>query len=112
MSFFVSSVSANPKIKNRQKEFIAFTVKCFWFFEVLMTVYLGISFCYLNNMFAFTCEVGVYCSFIYLSIKFHSLGQKGLEFNFIDTDKVKTIKEDIKKINDCYDFICETIDNV
>jgi len=101
------------EIKNIQKEFIAFTVKCFWIFEVLMTVYLGISFCYFNNMFGFTVEVVCFCSFIYFSFKFHIFAQEKLEFNFIDkTDKVKTIKEDMKKINDCYDFINEYIDNV
>lgn len=101
------------EIKNKQKNFIKTTTQVIMLFEVLFTVYLAIYFYYLNSIFGVFVRGVLYIFFIYLSREFYFITLKYVEFDLIEkTSKVKTIKEDIKKINDCYDFINEYIDNV
>ena len=101
------------QIKIRQNKFIKRVIECIWLFNVIMTIYLGISFYYSNSMFSFGYKLGVYISFIFVSTESLINIPKRLEFKLINkTDNVRTITEDIKKINECYDFINEYIDNI
>lgn len=100
------------EVQTKQKKFIDFTYHCIVLINVVLTIHLPISFYYLNTILGVIFLTGIYGFFLYLSKKFYFI-TKEIEFNLIEkTDKVKTIKEDIKKINDCYDFINEYIDNV
>lgn len=84
----------------------------FMLFHFVFIICLAI---YLHNMRSIDIifRLGIYGIFLYLSIMFCIYISEHIKFNLIEkTDKVKTIKEDIKKINDCYDFIHEYIDNV
>jgi len=101
------------EIQTIQKNFIDFTYQCAVLFNVVLTIHLAISFYYLNSVIGVMFRTGIYGFFLYLSIKFYLVTIDQIKFNLIDkTDKVTTIKKDIKKINDCYDFIHEYIDNV
>jgi len=101
------------EIQKKQNNFIKTTSHIIMLFELLFTAYLAIYFYYLNSIYKIIFRVVLYILFIYLSREFHSITLKYMEFDLIEkTNKVKTIKEDIKKINDCYDFINEYIDNV
>ena len=90
-----------------------FTYQCVVLFNVVLTIHLAISF-YVGNSIPYVIfRTGIYGFFLYLSIKFYLVTIDQIKFNLIEqTDKVNPIKENIKKINDCYDFINEYIDNV
>lgn len=100
------------EVQMKHKKFIDFTYHCIVLVNVVLTIHLAISFYYLNTILGIMFRTGIYGFFLYLSKKFYLI-TKETEFNLIEkTGKVKSIKEDIKKINDCYDFINEYIDNI
>lgn len=100
------------EVQMKHKNFIDFTYYCIVLFNIVLTIHLAFSFYYLNTILSVIFRTGIYVFLFYLSKKFYLI-TKEIEFNLIEkTGKIKSIKEDIKKINDCYDFINEYIDNV
>ena len=101
------------EIQVKQKKIIKSVVDCVCLFQFFASVYVAVCFYYFNGIFRFMGEMMIYGVSLYLSVKFINNNSKHIQFNLIEkTDKVKTINEDIKKINECYDFIHEYIDNV
>ena len=101
------------EIQKNQKNFIKTTTRVIMSFELLFTIYFTIYLYYLSSVFGIFFRVVLYILFIYLSIEFYFITLKQMEFILIEkTNKMKTIKDNIKKINECYDFINEYIENV